>query len=191
MLNEQLSAWCDGESSDHEGASSQAFFPGSAEQRADCELAWLIGDALRGEPALSEDFTSKVMQALAAEPVVLVPAAMASHRKKVLKHPWMAMAAAVSGVLVAGWMVASMWSGGAANPALLARAPAPVPVVAASGAEWVASAQPALAPAKTSSLAPDATYLMAHQASSGGAPIADVAHFIRTVSDDDQQGAGR
>lgn len=191
MLNEQLSAWCDGESSDHEGASSQAFFPSSAEQRADCELAWLIGDALRGEPALSDDFTSRVMQALATEPVVLAPVAMASHRKRALKHPWMAMAAAVSGVMVAGWMVAAMWSGGAANPAVLAQVPAPVPEVAASGAAWVATAQPAVVPTKAGSLAPDATYLMAHQASSGGTPIADVAHFIRTVSDDDQQGAGR
>lgn len=187
MLNEQLSAWCDGELSSEEAEASKLVYPRTPEQRAACELSWLIGDALRGEAPLSGDFTSKVMQALAAEPVVLAPVARAPQARPRQSSHWMAMAAALSGVVVAGWMVASMWSRPAMQTGpVVAQALAPV---AAVSAVQVAS-NPLSVTGKTQALPANASYLMAHQASSVGAPMADVAHFIRTVSDD-QQGVGQ
>jgi len=172
MLNEQMSAWCDGELSEEAFDHASKGFPVTAEQRADCELAWLIGDSLRGDTTLSADFTSRVMDALASEPVVLAPTALLARKPRAIVNRWLPMAAAVAGVLVAGWMAVSVWSGGLSSAPSVALAPSPNTNVASAA------------------LAPDRAYLMAHQASSVGAPMADVAHFIRTVSDE-QQGAAK
>lgn len=174
MLNEQLSAWCDGELSEEEFEGRSACYPLSDDQQTACVSSWLIGDVLRGDPVLSVDFTSRVMTALQSEPIVLAPGAT-SIRKRTsrIASQWMPIAAAVSGVLVAGWMVISVWSG-QGEGALVASAPGISPTRSArvqqGGAVLVA----------------DKAYLMAHQASSVGAPMADVVHFIRTVSDDQQ-----
>lgn len=181
MVNERLSAWCDGELADDEIDQLIAELSRSETLRQASELDWLIGDVIRGEAPLSSDFTSRVMATVACEPVVLAPAAAQVVReKRQARRPvvvWMQAAAALSGVLVAGWAVFSMWSSSIERTQTAATAPQSV--VAAS-----------VIPASAGIQASDRAYLMAHQASSVGAPMADVAHYIRTVSDE-QQGSAK
>jgi len=197
MLNERLSAWCDGELSETESDHMPESFPANPEQRADCELAWLIGDALRGEPDLSDDFSARVMRALASEPVVFAPASVRMPQPKkpgpILR--WMPVAAALAGITVAAWMAVSVWSKGAeVNSAeQLAVALATANKAPAKVAQFVTPLTATSGPssAQLASVTPDRAYLMAHEASSVGAPMADVVHYIRTVSDDQQQGFSR
>lgn len=179
MLNEKLSAWCDGETGRPEENSA---YPSSADERAECELAWLIGDVLRDEPALlSAEFTAQVMAVLQSEPVVFAPRSATERLRSLAANHWMAMAAALSGVLVAGWMTVSVWSGsGDVTVAKNAVVPSPLEVAEISTSKI---------PVGVQSLDSDQAYLMAHQAASNGAPMADVVHYIRTVSD--EQGVGK
>jgi negative regulator of sigma E activity len=173
MLNEQLSAWCDGEHSDLPERS----VPGAADGHVQaCEVSWLIGDVLRGDPVLPVDFTARVMKALEVEPVVLVPKkAPARSLRLGFSTKWMPIAAAVSGVFVAAWMASSVWSGNE-NPALLS-ASTPTMVGQRTGVPQSVASRVQVA---------DQAYLLAHQASSTGAPMADVVHYIRTVGDEQQ-----
>ncbi len=161
MLNERLSAWCDGELDHDEDEAVVATLMRDEKLRSGSHLTWLIGDVLRSEPELSSDFCDRVRLALEKEPVVLVPVAIREKKRQERSFHWMSMAAGVAGVLVAGWVVNAVWS---------------------------SSGQPGKPQtvAKAAVLASDRAYLMAHQASTGGVPMADVAHFIRTVSDDQQ-----
>ncbi len=175
MLNEQLSAWCDGEQAESP-VSASADEAGC--QTVACEMAWLIGDVLRGDAALSPGFTARVMNALASEPVVLAPKKIvdaAPVRDRAVS--WMPIAAAVSGVFVAGWMAVSVWSSDQS------RVPVGAQVVSAQSAPLAIAVLPR-------GQSGDKAYLMAHQAAASRAPMADVAHYIRTVGDD-QQGAGQ
>lgn len=173
MLNEQLSAWCDGE---RVAPSVSASDDVAGSQTTACEMAWLIGDVLRGDAALSPGFTARVMTALESEPVVLAPKRVADVvpvRGRAVS--WMPIAAAVSGVFVAGWMAVSVWTGDQG------RAPIGAQVASAQSAPLAIVALPR-------GQSGDKAYLMAHQAAASRAPMADVAHYIRTVGDD-QQGA--
>ena len=76
--------------------------------KADHKLAecWstyhMIGDAIRGDLPLRQDFHQRLMQKLEAEPTVLAPR---NHRKP---HPpsfWMTAVASVAAVMFVGWMV--------------------------------------------------------------------------------------
>lgn len=72
-MKDQLSALIDGEldieSSEH--------LITSAKSGGELKTAWvsyhLIGDAMRGDKALRQDFTSRVMLAIEAEPIILLP----------------------------------------------------------------------------------------------------------------------
>lgn len=66
----------------------------------------LIGDAMRGNPVFSADFTERLMARLDAEPVVLVPAAAAKRKRTLLRNSrlW-SVAASVSAVAFVGWVV--------------------------------------------------------------------------------------
>lgn len=172
MLNEQLSAWCDGEHSD---LSERSVSEVAGEQGSACEVTWLIGDILRGDPVLSADFTSRVMTSLETEPVVVAPQAAKRRVLRAYSSQWMPVAAAVSGVVVAAWMASSVWLGSVNR----AQFPTSVPVAA----DQSNAALPIIA---SRMRVADKAYLMAHQASSVGAPMADVAHYIRTVGDDQQ-----
>lgn len=169
MLNERLSAWCDGELDRDEEEAVVAALMRDEKLCSGSHSAWLIGDVLRNEPELSADFCDRVRLALEKEPVVLVPVAVQEKKRQRRPFQWMSMAAGGAGVLVAGWVVHAVWSSGLPGGPLK------------KGGEVVRVQQGGV-------LASDRAYLMAHQASTGGVPMADVAHFIRTVSDDDQQG---
>ena len=173
MLNEQLSAWMDEEV---HGTESERLLEGAMRQPSQqkaCALCWLIGDVLRKEPSLGRDFTSQVMAAIDEEPTVLAPR-FARKNERAVRRSWMPMAAAAAGAAVAVWMGLSLWSSPAQQVQTVAQAPAPSGVlVSASGRDFSG----------------DRSYLMAHQASSIGVPMAGVAQYIRTVSDDRQVSA--
>ena len=168
MANEQLSAWLDGELGSGESEQLVKNLVRHAEPRDACSVYWLIGDCLRGDAPHTFDLSTRVMAALEAEPVVLAP--MAIKPRKAANH-WMPMAAAVAGVAVAVWMGLSLWTTPVQEaPATLAQSPASSPTQVAS-AELSADA-----------LSDERSYLMAHQASAAGAPMAGVAQYIRSVS---------
>ena len=182
MTNEQLSEWLDGELDDEASARCMQALDHDSRQRETCGLYWMIGDCLRGEAA-EGDVRSRVMAALVDEPTVLAPVA----RPKVRETPrWMPMAAAVAGVTFAVWMGLSVWSGPASRQqaqAVAVQQPVAAPVLAAASAPDSAATDN---PAEV--LADERGYLMAHQASAMGAPMAGVAQYIRTVSVDQTDG---
>ncbi|MEC5396917.1 sigma-E factor negative regulatory protein [Uliginosibacterium sp. H1] len=173
-MNEQLSAWLDGELDADSLARATAGLRRQPAERRACETYWLIGDTLRGEPALSVDFSARVLEALKSEPVVLAPVAVAPQRK-LEPNRWMAMAAASCAVLVVAW------AGFSLAPDTVA--PTATPMLAASPAPG-AQARLVAAPASDVLLSGDRAYLIAHQAYAGGAPMAEVAGYVRTVSDE-------
>lgn len=166
MMNEQISAWVDGEVEQGEARQVVDAMLQHDAQRQTCELYWMIGDALRGLPVKESVLAPQVMRALASEPTVLAP-------RPVLAAPvgglrWMPMAAAVAGVAVAAWMGLSMWA----------------PVRQAATQPVALGAPPEIQAQAPSGLAGEQAYFMAHQASAVGAPMAGVAQYIRAVSDE-------
>lgn len=74
--------------------------------KADAELGrcWstyhLIGDTLRGAPALRPDFQQRLMQRIDQEPTILAP-----RKKSPLKSSWaISAAASVAAVMFVGWL---------------------------------------------------------------------------------------
>lgn len=165
MMNEQLSAWVDGEAAPDESAQALEAVARPGASREQCELYWLIGDVLRGQAVTGSGVASRVMSALEPEPVVLAPRRQAQ-RPQTEEARWMPMAAAVAGLAVAAWMGLSLWT--------------PVQAPAVAQAPQLPAQQPSAAVA----LAEDQAYYMAHQASAVGAPMAGVAQYIRSVSDE-------
>lgn len=166
MINEQLSAWLDGEAAVSDSGQileSAARQPG---QRKACALCWLIGDILRDEPPLSSDFTQRVMANLDAGPTVLAPVTPVVSPAPAFR--WMQLAAALAGAVVAAWAGFSVWQGDDMTQQAVASSPAALPTasVASQGLDG------------------DRSYLIAHQASSMGLPMAGVAQYIRTVGDE-------
>lgn len=168
MANEQLSAWLDGELGASESELLVKSLARRTPEREACSTYWLIGDFLRGDVPRAADLNARVMQALEAEPVVLAPV---GNRPRQEINNWMPIAAAVAGVAVAVWMGMSLWTSPLQDaPAMLAQTPASLP-------EQVASAEVA-----AEVLSDERSYLMAHQASARGAPMAGVAQYIRSVN---------
>ena len=167
-MSEHISSWIDGETEEPESARVLAAVHGDGALRARCTSYWLLGDVLReqAQPCLGEDFTARVMAELAAEPTVLAPQVA----RKTARNTWYAVAAAMSGVVVAVWMGLSLWPAGTPD----------------SGLAPIATAQ-TLAPASVQRVADadldERAYLMAHRASVMGSPVG-VAASIRTVSDE-------
>lgn len=177
MTNERLSEWLDGEAGEAEGRHIVQDLVRHASQSQTCGLYWLIGDCLRGEGASARpDFTTRVMAVLEDEPAILAPAALS---RPVEKLRWMPMAAAVAGFTVAVWMGFSLWTAPMqTTPVAMVQKPASVATVAVAptAAPVVASSDVQAEP-----LDDERGYLMAHQASAIGTPMAGVAQYIRTV----------
>lgn len=164
-MKEQISALWDGElGGDHASAPLDAL-----KQAADLRATWqeygIIGDTLRGEPALSAGFQDAFMQRLEAEPTVLAPAAqgVARRRSRGLDR-YLPLAAGLAGVGLVAWMGLHF------SPT--------------SGTAQVAAVQPTVKTVTATASATDAdrAYLMAHQAYASGQATPGVAYYIRTVS---------
>ncbi len=121
-MKDQLSALMDGE---FEIESSEHILT-SVKAGGELKEAWqhyhLIGDAMRGNCTMRHDFSTRVMQALEAEPTVLAPnkhavAGDASVKKQMLKTPYFksvpyfknvkvwSIAASVAAVMFVGLML--------------------------------------------------------------------------------------
>lgn len=183
MTNEQLSEWLDGElDEDASGRCLRAALQ-ETRQRETCELYWMIGDSLRGDMQGS-DMRSRVMAALADEPTVLAPVARSSEPRQSRLMP---MAAAAAGVVFAVGVGLSVWSSGPVRTApVVAQQQQTAPVLAAVSASSPAAIVPVSDDSGSDAavLADERGYLMAHQASAMGSPMAGVAQYIRTVSVD-------
>jgi sigma-E factor negative regulatory protein RseA len=174
MTNEQLSEWLDDELGGSQSGRVMQDVLRQPQQRETCAVYWLIGDCLRGEPAtMANGLSSRVMAALENEPTVLAPPRRAAEPQY---NRWMPVAAAVAGFAVAVGMAMSVWTGASTQ----------------GGGDMARKAGPASQVASVSTqpqeVSGDRDYLMAHQASSMGEPMAGVAQYIRTVSDEQTGG---
>lgn len=140
----------------------------NAELYASWRVYHVIGDVLRRAPAVSPDFSGRIMARLSTEPVVLAPAAMADSPQSRIRIA-LPLAAAAMGMAAVAWVALSL------NPpesgSLAAAKPAKVQV------------QPVAAPAAAPPQGAIKEYLVAHQAYSSGNRIQGVAPAIRTVSE--------
>jgi sigma-E factor negative regulatory protein RseA len=167
MTNENISAWLDGEHRAHDPIDVQ-----QAQVRQACGTWWLIGDLMRQESALSQDFTARVMAVLDDEPTVLAPR---THRAEPVgqQQPlprWMALAAAVSGVAVVAWTVLG---GQTQQPPVQSSALASAPQQ---------QQQLALVSNTSSAEEDERPYLVAHQAYGPGVQMAGVSGYVRPVA---------
>ena len=161
----KISQWMDGELED------QAARQQLQRLKQDTELlqCWhtfhVIGDALRGERALSQGFTQRLTSRLSEEPTMLAP-----QRSTVRRFTTYALSAAasLSAVALVGWVAFSN------NPAVeVAKAPAPSAVSAPAPSTQLASVP---SDGKMNE------YLIAHQEFSPSTAIQGLAPYIRGVS---------
>lgn len=172
---DKISALMDGELDDRQ-AREQFVRLKQDEELVGCWHTFhVIGDALRGEPVLSQGFNRRLTDRLNEEPTVLAPQRRAL--KRVAAYA-LSAAASVSAVALVGWIAFVN------NPFVpqteLAKAPA-------------ATAIPPAAPPQLASVPSDGKmndYLMAHQGFSPSTSIQGVVPYIRTVSGA-QQDKGR
>jgi sigma-E factor negative regulatory protein RseA len=166
---DKISALMDGELDEHQARQQIARLK-QDESLVECWHAFhVVGDALRGEGALSGDFGRRLSARLAEEPTVLAP-----HRSTLKNVTTYALSAAasLSAVAVVGWL--AFFNNPLAPPAELAQAPGtPAPVVAVP-----ASAQLANLPSDGKMN----EYLIAHQEFSPSTAIQGLAPYIRGVS---------
>ena len=131
-----------------------------------------IGDAMRGERELSDDFGSRLSARLKAEPTVLAPRISAPRRFVTYA---LSAAASLSAIALVGW-VALSGNPLAPEPAQVAKvAPAAPPTPAAVSA-------PVAQLASTPSDGTMNEYILAHQGFSPSTSIQGVAPYIRSVS---------
>ena len=174
---DQISALMDGEAGRAE--TQQAML--RLKQRDECCETWemfhLIGDTLRGDPALREDFMVRFHARIADEPTQLAPRVT---WRRTLNYA-LSAAASLAGVFVVGMLVLS--DNPLNPPAQLAAVPAPA-------ATTVARANPEARPLPAANQGKVNEYLMAHQEFSPSTAFQGVAPYVRTVSET-HEGSGR
>jgi len=167
----RISQWMDGELSGHETRELLTRVKQDAELHHSWGVFHLIGDVMRGERALSQDFEQRVAARLAGEPAVLVP-----------RHPLvsrfstyaLSAAASVSAVALVAWL--AFFNNPLAPQPDLAQAPSNPPAAA------VPSEQMASVPSDGKMN----EYLIAHQEFSPSTDIQGLAPYIRGVSSSHQ-----
>ncbi|MFO1380199.1 MAG: sigma-E factor negative regulatory protein [Chitinivorax sp.] len=135
-MNEQLSCWVDGELDDLAAGRILRSLKQEDSVQQDAELAYLIGDAIRGEMSLGAGFMGRFSEALQAEPTVIAPGAAAGKKAEHVNRRVFALSAAasVAAFMVVGWFAArtgSMVAPGAAGPAAVARLEVPAKAASA------------------------------------------------------------
>lgn len=194
-MKTRVSALMDGELEAHETTGAVTTLSRDSEQKNLWHLYHVLGDAMRNEPDLTIDVTSRVMGALSLEPTVFSP--LRPQRSAIRwQRPLMALAASAAGIAVVTWValaplqapIGSMLASSQAlisQPALrLATLPSPVTQAAPPGSP--ASSLPSSSAAGTAQLQLQEStrlqeYLVAHRAYEGGALMSSASH-IRTVS---------
>lgn len=130
-MNEQLSCWVDGELDDLAAERILRSLKQVDSVQQDAELAYLIGDAIRGEMSLDAGFMGRFSEALQAEPTVMAPGAVAGKKVDHINKRVFALSAAasVAAFVVVGWFAGrtgSMVAPGSANSASVAQLEVPV-----------------------------------------------------------------
>lgn len=164
-MNADISALVDGELEDAAAQGPLQALGGQEEARETWRRYHLIGDAMRGTPALSPGFQARLGARLAAEPTVLAPV---RHAWQPQRGHWMAMAAGLAAVAFVG----GVFFQSVQQPAL-----APV-----------AKGEPAVAPtaeAPAQVAPPEAAndYLLAHQGYSPRTTLQGAAPYVRVVAE--------
>jgi sigma-E factor negative regulatory protein RseA len=177
-MKDKISALMDGELDDQ----SAAEMIDSLGRDGDALHAWrtyhLISDAMRDSRVLSDGFTTRVAVRLSAEPALLAPATLQAEPRK-----WFVLSAlaSVAAVSLVGWLAFGPQRD--AGPLQAQRAQAPV-AVAPALRSVAGNKPPAVVPL------PSGTndYLLAHQGFSPRASLQGMAPYVRTVSDQPQEG---
>jgi sigma-E factor negative regulatory protein RseA len=170
MVMDRISAFMDGESGQTE--TTQAIL--RLKQQADCCDTWevfhLIGDTLRGEAPLHDDFMARFHARIEREPTQLAP--RVTWRKSA--NYALSAAASLAGVFVVGMLVLSD------NPL---KPQAQIAAVPAPAAATVAQTSPPARPLPAANQGKVNEYLMAHQEFSPSTAFQGVAPYVRTVSE--------
>ena len=174
---DKISALMDGELDDRQAREQLVRLKQDEELVASWHTFHIIGDALRGEPVLSQGFNRRVADRLNGEPTVLSPQRPAVKRFTTYA---LSAAASVSAVALVGWI--AFVSNPFAPQTELAKAPAATALPAVTN--------PADQLASVPSDGKMNEYLMAHQGFSPSTSIQGVVPYIRTVSGT-QQDKGR
>ena len=157
-MNEELSAWMDGELERERAGELPSRLKRDADLRGDWNCYHLIGDALRG--VHGPDLCGRICARLEAEPTILAP----QRRSRAEKLRWLALSAAASIAAVAfvGWTVLPGLQQD--TPQIAARSEIkPVAIPAGEGAK---------------------DYLLAHQRYSPSNAMQGVAPYVRTVAEE-------
>jgi len=174
---ERISAFMDGESGHAE--SHQAIL--RLRQQDECRESWqtfhLIGDAMRGDRVLRDDFLARFQERIAQEPTVLAP------RFAVRKATTYALSAAASLSAIAIVLTLVLTD----NPLRPQMQIAAAPKAEAPAATVIAKARPA--PAVNQGKLNE--YLMAHQEYSPSTAFQGLAPYVRTVSESHDGNNGR
>lgn len=169
---EKISAFMDGEAAPAEAHQTI----NRLKQDSACRDAWncfhMVGDVMRGDPLLRDDFLTRLRQRIDAEPTVLAPRV---NPRTMAKFAFSA-AAAVAGVAVI--LTVAMTENPLRPQNNLAGAPQ-------SGGFQLAQSNPAEArrqPTTSANAAQVNDYLMAHQEFSPRTALLGVVPYVRSVS---------
>jgi sigma-E factor negative regulatory protein RseA len=162
-MNDRISALMDGELDEKSAAQLIEALTRDGEAVRTWRRYHLIGDAMRGGLPLSDGFTERLAQRLAAEPTVLAPRRIRTESPRLFTVS--AAAASVAAVAFVGWMAFAPQTSVA--PAPVAQVQAPV------------EAKPVLVPL------PNAAndYLLAHQGFSPRVSLQGMAPYVLTVAE--------
>jgi sigma-E factor negative regulatory protein RseA len=162
-MNDRISALMDGELDEKSAAQLIEALTRDGEAVRTWRRYHLIGDAMRGGLPLSDGFTERLAQRLAAEPTVLAPRRIRTESPRLFTVS--AAAASAAAVAFVGWMAFAPQTSVA--PAPIAQVHAPV------------EAKPVLVPL------PNAAndYLLAHQGFSPRVSLQGMAPYVLTVAE--------
>ena len=166
---DRISAFMDGETRRHEARQAILNLKQDQEYRESWNTFHLIGDVMRGDPLLRDDFTVRLSSRLQQEPTVLAP--RVGWRKPVR----FALSAAASLTAVAVILTLVLTD----NPLQPQSQMAAAPKLETTGSTQTA-ALPRPVPAANQSRVNE--YLRAHQEFSPSTTLQGVAPYVRTVS---------
>lgn len=160
---ERISALIDGELDQRQARRELRRLGEDSEALFSWHTFHLIGDVLRGERFLSQDFAQRLRERLASEPPPVAPRRLALRR--IVPYA-LSAAASLAAVALVAWMALSERALGPREVAQTpARAPASPPPLASAPSDGRMS-----------------EYLMAHQEFSPSTALQGLAPYIRTVS---------
>jgi sigma-E factor negative regulatory protein RseA len=149
------------------------------EARQSWDTYHLISDAFRNEYLLSRDVVAKVGVRLVDEPTILAPRARRDLVSRIRTHS-LSAAASVAAVAIVGWLAFGHNPLTSSDPPALTVVSQQAPVVSPAG---TAVPQPVALDGQVRA------YLFAHQEYSPATQIQGVAPYVRTVSEEANDGS--